>query len=165
MSDYLAAYPFYSHNDRWFRYLRDIVLGPKAYQDTMMRMLAHHNYELSTATSRLWMSERQVLSLHAQGHVIGMHSFSHPTRMSKMDRAKQTKEYRRNKEHLCKILGLKRIMAMSHPCGNYNTDTLSILHELEVEIGFNSSMADVPERGLLEIPREDPANILIQMKT
>ena len=97
MSDYLAAYPFYSQNDRWFRYLRDIVLGPKAYQDTMMRMLKRHNYEISTATSRLWMSERQVLSLHAQGHVIGMHSFSHPTAMSQLTRAEQKKEYFRNK--------------------------------------------------------------------
>ena len=162
-SDYLSAYPFYSLNDRWFRYLRDIVLGPTAYHDVMMRMLESHSYDFSTATNRLWMSERQVVSLHTEGHLIGMHSFSHPTAMSHMSRAEQTEDYSRNKDHLCKILGQERISAMSHPCGNYNHETLSILQELGVEIGFNSSMADVPSRGLLEIPREDHANILKQM--
>ena len=164
-SDYLAAYPFYSKNDRWFRYLRDIVLGPTAYQDAMIRMLKRHGYELSTAISRLWMSARQVVSLQSQGHVIGMHSFSHPTAMSQLTHAEQKKEYARNKEHLCQVLGRDHISTMSHPCGSYNQDTLSILQEMKVQIGFNSSMANVCGRGLLEIPREDHANILKQMAT
>jgi len=139
------------------------VLGPTAYHDAMMKMLKRHRYELSTAISRLWMSERQVVSLHEEDHVIGMHSFSHPTAMSHMSRAEQTEDYRRNKEHLCRILDQDRITAMSHPCGNYNADTISILQELGVEIGFNSSMMEVSDRGMLEIPREDHANVLQQM--
>ena len=164
-SKYLADYPFYSLNDRWYRYLRDIVLGPNDYHDAMLRMLTRHDYDRSTAVSRLWMSENQVVSLQTQGHLVGMHSFSHPTAMSQMSRAEQAIDYSRNKEHLCRILGQERITAMSHPCGNYNEDTLSILQELKVEIGFNSNMAYVRNRGLLEIPREDQANILKQMTT
>ena len=76
-SNYLGDYPFYSDNDRWFRFIRDHVLGPESYYNTMIRMLYKHNYRLSEASKRLWMSEDQVKHLFKDGHLIGLHSFSH----------------------------------------------------------------------------------------
>jgi hypothetical protein len=56
---------------------------------------------------------------------------------------------------------------MSHPNGSYNNDTLEILKDLGVELGFKHIMSIEPEKGMkkvnnsfLEIAREDHANIL-----
>ncbi|MBU74876.1 MAG: xylanase [Rhodospirillaceae bacterium] len=162
-SHYLGDYPFYSGNDRWFRFLRDQVLGPELYHNTMIKMLDMHDYKLSEASKRLWMSENHVAHLFKNGHLIGLHSFSHPTAIRQLSRTEQKTEYQKNKAHLCKLLGKTGISSMSHPCGDYNADTLSVLNELGIKIGFNSSMAYVENRGPLEIPREDHANILKQL--
>ena len=48
---------------------------------------------------------------------------------------------------------------VSHPCNSYNADTLSILRNLNIEIGFRANM----ENHLLsefEFPREDHANVV-----
>ena len=55
---------------------------------------------------------------------------------------------------------------MSHPCGSYNEDTLKILNELGIELGFKQIMTIEPEKGMkkinnssLEIARQDHALI------
>ena len=56
---------------------------------------------------------------------------------------------------------------MSHPSGSYNDDTLKILKELGVELGFKQIMSIEPKKGMkkinnssLEIAREDHATII-----
>ena len=56
---------------------------------------------------------------------------------------------------------------MSHPCGSYNEDTLKILKELGIELGFKQIMTIEPEKGMkkinntkLEIARQDHAHIM-----
>ena len=53
---------------------------------------------------------------------------------------------------------------MSHPCGDYNLDTLSLLKEMGIQIGFRSSMSVKEIKSPLEIPREDHANVFKEMK-
>ena len=54
---------------------------------------------------------------------------------------------------------------MSHPCGSYNHNTLDILKELGIELGFRQIMtADSKkiqknQQFFLEIARQDHANI------
>ena len=55
---------------------------------------------------------------------------------------------------------------MSHPCGSYNIDTLKILEELGIKLGFKQVMTIEPEKGMkkinnssLEIARQDHADI------
>jgi hypothetical protein len=52
---------------------------------------------------------------------------------------------------------------MSHPCGNYNIDTLQILKSMNIEIGFRSDSSVTDIKSSLEIPREDHTNILREM--
>ena len=59
---------------------------------------------------------------------------------------------------------------MSHPCGSYNNDTLEILKELGVELGFKQIMTIEKEKGMkklnnsfLEIARQDHAQIYKSM--
>jgi hypothetical protein len=62
------------------------------------------------------------------------------------------------------------IKYMSHPCGSYNNDTLEILKELGIELGFKQIMTIEPEKGMkkinnsfLEIARQDHADIFKRM--
>ena len=71
-------------------------------------------------------------------------------------------EYQKIYKHLSKLIG-KPIKTMSHPCGSYNKDTLSILSKLNIDIGFRSSLSPNNVRSSLEIPREDQANIFKEM--
>ena len=59
---------------------------------------------------------------------------------------------------------------MSHPCGSYNSDTLKILDELGIELGFKQFMSVEKEKGMkkinnstLEIAREDHSEIIKRM--
>ena len=64
--------------------------------------------------------------------------------------------------HLSELLNLN-IFAMSHPCGNYNSDTLEILNSKNIKIGFRSNNIIKDIKSKLEIPREDHANIWKEM--
>ena len=49
---------------------------------------------------------------------------------------------------------------MSHPCGNYNPETLKILSDLKIKIGFRSNVNIPNIKSNLEIPRVDHANLI-----
>jgi peptidoglycan/xylan/chitin deacetylase (PgdA/CDA1 family) len=162
-SDYLAAFPFYTNDDRWFRYLRDQLLGPERYEQTMANMMRASGFDIAAASRKLWMSEDDLRSLHDEGNLIGLHSYSHPTQMSKLSKAEQTQQYRQNMDHLETVLGKGSVSSMSHPCGDYNTDTLELLNAMGIRIGFRSSLSQTHIASKLEIPRDDHANILKAM--
>jgi peptidoglycan/xylan/chitin deacetylase (PgdA/CDA1 family) len=120
----------------------------------MWSLLKESDYDLKGASSRLWMTEKQVKDLSDKGHSIGLHSYNHPTVMSNLPLPDQRKEYHANKEHLEGVIG-KQIDCMSHPCGNYSPQTLDLLTEMGVQIGFRSSLSEVKIKSNLEIPRQD----------
>ena len=160
--NYLSSFPFYSENDRWFRYLRDIYLTQIKYHQIMDYLMYENNFDIALARNILFMSEEDVKDIDKKGHTIGLHSFSHPTKMSRLSIHKQRIEYQKNYKHLSRLIG-KPIKTMSHPCGSYNKDTLSILTKLNIDIGFRSSLCPNNVRSSLEIPREDQANIFKKM--
>ena len=124
----------------------------------MSTMMSKRNFDFNIAKKNLWMSEEDLITLDSSGHIIGLHSYSHPTKISKLNRLQQKVEYQRNYKHLSDLLG-KPINSMSHPCGDYNSDTLNILKEIPIEIGFRSNMSIKEILSPLEIPREDHSNI------
>lgn len=155
---YLVDFPIYTINDRIFRYLRNDVLGPEKYSRIMDPMIAAAGYDTEALCSLLWLTDEDLAALAARGHVIGLHSFSHPVQLERLPAHVQRREYRQNYAHLCSILAAPP-QAMSHPCNSYNADTLSVLQDLGIRLGFRSNMA---RRGasLFEFPREDHANIM-----
>lgn len=160
---YLSAFPFYTPNDKLFRYLRDVALGKQKYEQLMVLLMGRKGFDVPAIMPRLWMKEDHLRRLCEAGHIIGLHSYSHPTTMHTLPADQQTMEYTRNIEHLQSVLN-KPVTAMSHPCGNYNDDTLLVLRELGIEIGFRSSMSRTEISSLLEIPREDHANVFREMR-
>jgi peptidoglycan/xylan/chitin deacetylase (PgdA/CDA1 family) len=159
---HLGAFDFYTRGDRRFRFLRDKVLGKDAYEEMMLDLMSARGFDISSARRLLWMNEKDLVSLEDKGHILGLHSFSHPTELNALSIPDQKKEYSANKEHLEKILN-NSIIAMSHPCNSYSAETLDILNSLGIRIGFRSNMA-VLDGGAFEMPRVDHANVMRKLR-
>jgi peptidoglycan/xylan/chitin deacetylase (PgdA/CDA1 family) len=159
---YLSGFQFYSESDKWFRYLRDQHLGREKYRDAMTTLMNQKSFSTDDAKSQLWMTEEDLRLLSERGHTVGLHSNTHPTQMSSLDVEEQKLEYKRNKLHLQSLTG-RVPTTMSHPCGDYNSDTLRVLRDLGIELGFRSSMIVREIRSSLEVPREDHANVWKEM--
>jgi len=155
---YLALFPFYSKNDKWFRFLRDEVLGKDNYEMLMTEMMDQIGFNSNEISNLLWMGLNEIANLRDLGHTIGLHSFSHPHSMAKLSEGEQKLEYHKNFDHLLNALD-KRPTSMSHPSGSYSKATLRILGDLGVKVGFRSSYGNGNSRTDLEIPREDSTNI------
>ncbi|MGV0999607.1 MAG: polysaccharide deacetylase family protein [Fluviibacter sp.] len=160
---YLSSFPFYTKNDKYFRFLRDMVLGKLKYEQIMNSLMTKLNFDVVLASQSLWMNNEHIKLLHENGHNIGLHSYSHPTTMHTLSKKAQELEYKKNFEHLESVLKA-RPMAMSHPCGNYNEDTLKIMEKLGIKIGFRSSNYVKHIKSNLEVPRNDHANVYNEMK-
>ena len=159
---YLSEHAFYSEADRRFRYVRDEVLGARRYEHIMDSLIASKGIELDELATGLWMNGEHVRDLHQSGHVIGLHTHTHPTRVAYLPPQDQFREYRENHSRLTTLLGEPPV-AMSHPCNSYNAETLAILRKLGVKVGFRSNMNGGGPHSELEYPREDHAHILREM--
>lgn len=156
---YLPNSPFYTASDRWFRYLRDRVLEEADYFLMIESMMDDAGFDRAEAIKNLWLRASQVQQLVSEGHVIGLHSHTHPTTMGLLSRKRQKSEYMQNADHIFRLTG-KRPSTVSHPCNSYNNDTIDILSEMGVSMGFRADVAPVLGRGPLEFAREDHANML-----
>lgn len=160
-SGFLAAFAFYTTGDRRFRYFRDVVLGPDKYTTLMDSMLARYEFDARIWRDRLWMSGDDIRRLADSGHVIGLHSHTHPTAMKNLPRERQLDEYARNQDILRGLTG-RSPSCVSYPCGSYNDETSEIMAELGVTTGFDSFMHEPSVA--LHVPRQDHANLLAAMR-
>lgn len=151
-------FPFYSRNDARFRFIRDKILGKENYEKVMDFILEEYGAVKRDLAKNLWMSNENLKQLNGNGHLIGLHSYSHPTALADLSYQEQFNEYQKNYLHLKQVLG-KNPVAMSHPCNSYNEDTLKILNNLGIRCGFLSNMV---YKGVsnLEISREDHSNLM-----
>ena len=154
-STFLNQYTFYTEEDKWFRYLRDEVLTRVSYSNLMNSLMKQKSFDFKSITAHLWMNKHHIKCLSNSGHEIGLHSHSHPTRISYLSKEEQYNEYSENIRWLSKITNAQAMKSVSHPCGDYNVDTLEILYRLGITIGFRSDMAQGNTTPMLEIPRKD----------
>ncbi|NQY66659.1 MAG: polysaccharide deacetylase family protein [Flavobacteriales bacterium] len=150
---YLGEYSFYSKEDKKFRFIRDQILGQEKYYQLMDQMISQSGMNTEMASKKLWMQKNDIKHLSDSGHVIGLHSHSHPTNLEKSTVDKQKNEYSTCLAILRSITG-KNISVMAHPSNSYNNDTLLILDELTVQVGFRANMED-GFNSRLEYPRMD----------
>lgn len=161
-STYLADFPFYGEADRRFRYVRDEVLGLQRYNRVMDTLIGSMGIKLDELATDLWMTPGHIRELHADGHVIGLHTHTHPTRLADLDAQQQLREYRDNYMYLMTLLG-EPATTMAHPCNSYNQNTLAILRRLGIKVGFRANRV-LTQHCELEYPREDHANIVREMR-
>lgn len=158
--DYLKNYPFYSEGEITYRFLRDQVLGEQLYSEVMENLLRRHHASHEDLASMLWMTSDHLRHLNQTGHIIGLHSYTHPTNLAELTEEEQKSEYERNFDHLEQVIG-GRPIAMAHPVNSYNDVTLGILSELGIRVGFRSNTV-MKKGGNLEFPREDAANFVVE---
>jgi len=156
-SAYLAEFSFYSWADRKFRYIRDN--RPAIADAVMAGLMAEHGVDPDGLIDKLWVNGDDLASLAADGHVLGLHSHSHPARIERLDHDEQLREYSTNYRLLCQHAGIERIVTMAHPCNSYNQDTIRALRSLYIELGFRSNAART-DGSLLELPRTDHAHLV-----
>lgn len=162
--EYAKEYSFYTPNDKIFRHMRNDLLGEQKYNGLMDNMLARYGYDIEKNAEILWVNKDNIRDLHDNGHVIGLHSYSHPTAMVAKDYNAQCYEYGENKKQLEKVIG-QDIVSVSYPCNSYNADSLKCMRQFGIRIGFRANMEDVClEEPRYEYPREDHANILKKME-
>lgn len=164
----IEQYPFYSVNDIKFRLIRDLALGKETYESIMDEIIQEHGFSLEDLSKNLWMSNHHLKYLSDTGHVIGLHSYSHPTTLAELSYKDQLGEYEKNYHHIKKVCG-QNPQAVAHPCNSYNENTIKILKQLDIRCGFRSNMFSKEKGGQLnatrfEIAREDHANVIRMWK-
>jgi peptidoglycan/xylan/chitin deacetylase (PgdA/CDA1 family) len=161
-SEHLSEYSFYSLNDRKFRFIRDKILGPQKYFNLMDQMIKKDDVDIEQINKYLWMDTKSLQILNEKDHIIGLHSYSHPTELNSLTKKDQKKEYQMNFDHIKNILKTKPI-TMSHPCNSYNNDTIGILDELGIKIGFRSNF-DLTNFSKYEFPRIDHSTLIKELE-
>lgn len=159
-----SVFPFYSVNDAKFRLVRDLVLGRQEYEAIMDEIIQEHGIDMDELSKDLWMSDAQLRYLTGQGHMVGLHSYSHPTTLAELSYTQQREEYQKNYQHILAVCG-GAPMAMAHPANSYGKETIEILRELGILCGFRSNMLPPHPGGQTnpsryEMAREDDANVL-----
>jgi len=161
--DFDTYYPeikIYTTADRRFRYIRDEILGPQRYELIMWRMIDLAGWRERIPANLLWLDDDCLRRLSAAGHVIGLHSYSHPTLLEKLPLAEQRTQYERNLRHIRQTIG-RAPHTVSHPCNSYLPETLPLLRDLGVTVGFRADMSKL-DYSPLELPRIDHALLVRQ---
>ena len=162
-------FPEYSFEDIKFRIIRDEFLSKEEYEKIMFSLMKEKKFNHKNIYSSLFFSIENLRQLNNLGHLIGLHSHTHPTVMEKLSYEDQKNEYRKclNKISLLLNKPKNQIKFMSHPCGSYNNNTLKILKNLGIELGFKQIMNIEPEKKMkkinnsfLEIARQDHSGII-----
>ena len=165
-------HPHYSIEDIKFRLVRDIFLTKSQYEETMLLMFKEKQFNYKDFFKKLFFQKDDLKTLDSLGHLVGLHSHNHPTLLEKLNYDEQKNEYEKCLSSISNILDKPKneIKYMSHPSGSYNNDTLEILKELRIELGFKQIMTIEPEKGMkkvnnsfLEIARQDHAEIYKRM--
>ena len=160
---FLREYPFYSREEKLFRFVRDEILSVEQYQGVMWELVdGEPSFDVSDVTKKLWMNENDLEILILEGHSIGLHSHTHPTRMDLLSGSEQLREYSQNYAWIRENLSVSPEF-VAHPCGRYSESTFGVMESLGVRFGFRSSMSAQAQPSAYEIPREDASNILREL--
>lgn len=160
--NYAKEFTFYTPNDKRFRYLRDDILKEEKYNYLMDKIMEKYPYDIKENGKILWLSKENIQTIYHTGHIIGLHSHTHPMVLTDLNFEGQYQEYCKNKEILEGIIG-ERIYSVSYPCNCYNKDTIEIMKRLGIYLGFKANIGRKNE-SRMEIPREDHTNIIRRMK-
>lgn len=157
-------FPFYTRPDVEFRLIRDKALTLVQYERFMDEWIAVSGLDVQKLAANLWMSDDHLRQLSRDGHVVGLHSYSHPMVMGTLPYEEQRTEYEKNLRHIRRVSS-KSVVTMAHPANSYSQVTLNLLSTLGVQCGFRSNMTAVAPGGKLnpnrlELAREDHANII-----
>ena len=156
---YKLKYKFYSIEDIKFRIIRN-HLETSEFNSIMKKIMFKKEFDKNKIIKNLYMSKKDLIKISKMGHIIGLHSHSHPMKISKLNENKIKKEFLTNKNCIKRIIGSDKIIkAMSHPTGSCSKNTKKILKNIGIKIGF-SNIENKKNRSSLEISRINHKYIL-----
>ena len=97
-------FPFYYINDIKFRLVRDELLTNDNYKEIMSKMFYAKQFKPEDHQEKLFLNANHLNEIKKLGHLIGLHSHTHPTRLENLSLEDQTREYNENISILSKIL-------------------------------------------------------------
>jgi peptidoglycan/xylan/chitin deacetylase (PgdA/CDA1 family) len=155
--NYMFEFKFYSLEERIYRFLRDKILSKKEISEIYKNLFKRFEFDEKKITDQLWISKHDLKEIINDKHVIGLHSYSHPSNIASKSYDDQLKEYRKNLIDLKKIYK-KKIIVASHPFNSYNLDSIKVLKKLNIKLCF-SALSNIKFNRMI-IPRINHANIL-----
>ena len=132
-------YPIYSNNDIKFRYIRDYVLNGYEFNKILSKMMIEKKTNKKKLSKNLWLKNIHLKKITEQGHIVGMHAFNHPYKLSQLSYNDQFNELKKNFIHLKKVTKSNPV-SISYPNGSFNSNTLKIIKKLGIKCGFLSNM-------------------------
>ena len=86
-------YSFFSKIEIKYKFLRDIYFTRHKFENLMENFFKSFGLNVKDFYKNTWMNKKDLIKLNKKGHMIGMHSFSHPYRMSLLSKKQQLNEY------------------------------------------------------------------------
>tara|TARA_Y100000591_G_C21795921_1_gene679317 strand:+ start:632 stop:1564 length:933 start_codon:yes stop_codon:yes gene_type:complete len=151
-------FSFYSRKDIVFRIFRDEILFYNEYDLIMKKLMNKYNYNFDKKFKQLVLNKNDIKNLKKKNHEIGLHSHLHNHKMNNLSYKEQKKDYLKCKKKLTSVTN-KKIFSMSHPSGNYNKNTIKILKEIDIKIGFRHNTLK-KKYNEYEIPRINHVSLL-----
>lgn len=158
---YLAHCPWHSYTDKLFRYTRDQLLTQTQYRRLMRILMEQKEYSWQEACRQLWISGQELKQLETGGHMVGLHSHTHPTNICALNEQAHAQEYIRNARCLEQILGHK-IHIAAYPCGGHSDYARAVLAQLGVRLAFTAEMTQRTDPMLM--PRKNHPLVVKEMK-
>lgn len=85
-----------------------------------------------------FLTEKMIKQLCKQGHIIGAHSCSHPSNITKLSYKERHSEWNDSIRYLCRIIGNK-VNCISIPNGYYNLKDIKIFQAANILAVFSST--------------------------
>lgn len=136
-SKYFINFDFYSDLDRKLRYIRDFVVSLKDYEEAIKELLVQKNTDLNDLVKDTYIGKEKLKKISNKGHIVALHSHSHPTNLGRLRRDEQLKEIGTNYEILEDTLGYSP-NAISYPSNSYNHTTIEVLKYFNIGYGFRA---------------------------
>ena len=160
---YLNHCTYLSANDKKFRYVRDEILTRKCFTGFMDELISRKGRSIQELAQGLWLTNDQIRYLADREHEIGMHTHTHPTKLSLLSPKDQKIEFYNNRRVLRKLTGHSP-RSVSYPNNSFNEDTVSVLHSMGTNVGFCAS-ENVAEHNNLQFPRYNHVHLLHRLRS
>ncbi len=98
-------------------------------------------YNISTNVEDYYLSKEQIQEMLHAGMYFGLHTTSH-VNLCSCSYQQQLNEIKENLSIFSKYGIVSTIKSIAYPFGNYNQDTLKIIQELGIDLGFSINKSD-----------------------
>lgn len=129
---YLADYGYLTDIDRLYRYWRNELASPQQYETVMSQLGQAHPFD----ASRHWLSFADLQGLVNAGHVVGLHTHTHPLHLVDATREQIAMEW----ATCAHLLHQFRPTTASYPCGQMMDASIAWFKSHGIELAWGATM-------------------------